>query len=79
MAATAETRVNTYLNSWNGFETKPRAASDKNANGTYIDYILTSKMRVSYFENVATLDSAGNYAGVIPSDHNMMYAKVGLP
>jgi endonuclease/exonuclease/phosphatase family metal-dependent hydrolase len=79
MAATAETRINTYLNSWNGFETKPRAAADKNANGTYIDYILTSKMRVSSFENVATLDSAGNYAGVIPSDHNMIVAKVGLP
>jgi endonuclease/exonuclease/phosphatase family metal-dependent hydrolase len=79
MAATAETRINTYLNSWNGFETKPREASDKNANGTYIDYILTSKMRVSRWETVATLDSSGNYAGVMPSDHNMVVAKVGLP
>ena len=79
MAATAETRVNTYLNSWNGLETVPRAAADRAANGTYIDYILTSKMRVSRWETVANLDSAGNYTGIFPSDHNMVVATVGLP
>jgi endonuclease/exonuclease/phosphatase family metal-dependent hydrolase len=79
MAATAETRINTYLNSWNGLETVPRANANRAANGTYIDYILTSKMRVGEWETVANLDANGNYAGVFPSDHNMVVAKVGLP
>lgn len=79
MAATAEKRINTHLDSWNGFETLAPAADSKSANGSYIDYILTSKMRVSQWETVANLDSAGNFAGIIPSDHNMIVAKVGLP
>ncbi|MCU1533427.1 MAG: Fibronectin type protein (modular protein), partial [Arthrobacter sp.] len=79
MAATAETRINTYLNSWNGLGRVPRANADRAANGTYIDYILTSKMRVSKWETVANLDTAGNYAGIFPSDHNMIVATVGLP
>ncbi|MGV0110477.1 fibronectin type III domain-containing protein [Arthrobacter sp. CP30] len=79
MAATAEKRINAHLNSWNGFESISRAAGDPAANGTYIDYIFTSKMRVSEWETVATLDANGNYAGTIPSDHNMLVAKVGLP
>ena len=79
MAATAEKRINTHLDSWNGFETLAPATDDKSANGSYIDYILTSKMRVSQWETVANIDSAGNFAGIIPSDHNMIVAKVGLP
>ena len=79
MEATAEKRINTHLDSWNGFETLAPAADSKSANGSYIDYILTSKMRVSQWETVANIDSAGNFAGIIPSDHNMIVAKVGLP
>ena len=52
---------------------------NKSANGSYIDYILTSKMRVSQWETVANIDSAGNFTGIVPSDHNMLVAKVGLP
>ncbi|MCB5293262.1 hypothetical protein BJQ90_02710 [Arthrobacter sp. SO3] len=79
MAATAEKRINTYLDSWNGFATLAPATDDKTANGSYIDYILTSKMRVAQWETVANLDSAGNFVGIIPSDHNMVVATVGLP
>ncbi|WP_354239864.1 fibronectin type III domain-containing protein [Arthrobacter sp. UYEF20] len=79
MGATAEKRINTYLNSWNGLGTVPRANANPAANGTYIDYILTSKMRVSQWETVANLDANGNYTGVFPSDHNMVVANVGLP
>ncbi|WP_354170136.1 fibronectin type III domain-containing protein [Arthrobacter sp. UYEF36] len=79
MAATAEKRINAHLDSWNGFATLAPGVGDKSANGSYIDYILTSKMRVSQWETVANIDSAGNFAGIIPSDHNMLVATVGLP
>ncbi|AUZ88969.1 hypothetical protein CVO76_15945 [Arthrobacter agilis] len=79
MSATAEHRINANLNSWNGLERIPRGNPNPAANGTYIDYILTSKMRVAEWETVAALDSAGNYSGVFPSDHNLIVAKVGLP
>ncbi|MDJ0356568.1 fibronectin type III domain-containing protein [Paenarthrobacter sp. PH39-S1] len=79
MAATAEHRIHTDLNSWNGLEYTPRANQNPAANGTYIDYIFTSKMRVGEWETVANLDAAGNYVGTFPSDHNMIVAKVGLP
>ena len=79
MAATAEKRINTHLDRWNGFVTLAPAVGNKAANGSYIDYILTSKMRVSQWETVANVDSAGNFVGIIPSDHNMIVAMVGLP
>jgi endonuclease/exonuclease/phosphatase family metal-dependent hydrolase len=79
MAATAEKRINAYLDSWNGFASVAPGVDNKSANGSYIDYILTSKMRVSQWETVANIDSAGNFTGIIPSDHNMLVAKVGLP
>ncbi|MEC5190989.1 MULTISPECIES: fibronectin type III domain-containing protein, partial [unclassified Arthrobacter] len=79
MEATAESRINANINSWNGLETIPRANANPAANGTNIDYILTSKMRVSKWETVAKLDAAGNYTGIFPSDHNMIVATVGLP
>ncbi len=79
MAATAEKRINTHLDSWNGFATLAPAVGNTAANGSYIDYILTSKMRVSQWETVANVDSAGNFVGIIPSDHNMIVATVGLP
>lgn len=76
--ATAEKTKNRNINSWNGFEKLARASAP-GTNGTYIDYIFTSKMRVPTWETVANVDSSGNYVGQIPSDHNMIYATVSLP
>ncbi|SFT65643.1 Fibronectin type III domain-containing protein [Arthrobacter sp. ov118] len=76
--ATAEKVTNRNINSWNGFERLARASAP-GTNGTYIDYIFTSKMRVPTWETVANVDSAGNYVGQLPSDHNMIYATVSLP
>jgi endonuclease/exonuclease/phosphatase family metal-dependent hydrolase len=75
--ATVEKRFRTYLNSFNGF--KRLAPAHPNwVNGTNIDYILTTGLRVSEFETVARLDTAGNFVGVIPSDHNMIRATIYL-
>ncbi|HEY5821692.1 MAG TPA: endonuclease/exonuclease/phosphatase family protein [Propionibacteriaceae bacterium] len=76
--ATVEKRINTWLNSFNGFK---RAANGHPTwvNGTYIDYIMTTPMRVSEWETVAKLDAYGNFVGQIPSDHNMIRATVWLP
>ncbi|HET9649831.1 MAG TPA: endonuclease/exonuclease/phosphatase family protein [Microlunatus sp.] len=75
--ATVEKRVRTYVNSFNDF-VRTAPSHPTWINGTYIDYIFTSKLRVSEFENVANLDSAGRFVGVIPSDHNLMRATVWL-
>ncbi|HEY5821687.1 MAG TPA: endonuclease/exonuclease/phosphatase family protein [Propionibacteriaceae bacterium] len=76
--ATVGNRVNTWLNSFNGFN---RHAGGNRAyvNGSYLDYILTSPMRVSEWETVAKLDANGNFIGQIPSDHNLVRATVWLP
>lgn len=79
MAATAEKRINANYNSWNGFNTVAPKIANTAANGSYIDYILTSKMRVSQWETVVSVDSTGKFVGTIPSDHNMIVATVGLP
>ncbi|MCZ2403444.1 endonuclease/exonuclease/phosphatase family protein [Paenarthrobacter sp. Z7-10] len=76
--ATAEKVTNSNINSWNGFERHARASAP-GTNGTYIDYIFTSKMRVPSWETVANIDASGDYVGQIPSDHDMIYATVGLP
>ncbi|MDJ0355223.1 fibronectin type III domain-containing protein [Paenarthrobacter sp. PH39-S1] len=76
--ATAETVINANINSWNGYQ-RLAGAFPTGQLGTYIDYIFTSKMRVQRYENVANIDTNGNYIGVFPSDHNMQYATVGLP
>ena len=47
-------------------------------NGTYIDYIFTTPMRVMEYENVVDLDGSGASAAAA-SDHNMLRAMVGLP
>jgi endonuclease/exonuclease/phosphatase family metal-dependent hydrolase len=75
--ATVGHRIRTYLNSFNGFA-RTAPAHPTWVNGTYIDYILTSKLRVSEFETVANLDSAGRFVGVIPSDHNLIRATIYL-
>jgi len=75
---TVEHRINTWLNSFNDFV---RVAKGNHSwdNGSYIDYMLTSPMRVSEWETVANLDSDDNFVGTIPSDHNMVRMTVYLP
>ena len=77
-AATAEQRIRANYDSYNGFERKARARNTT-GNGTYLDYIFTSKMRVAKWETVINIDSSGNFVGTIPSDHNMVSAIVQLP
>jgi endonuclease/exonuclease/phosphatase family metal-dependent hydrolase len=76
--ATAEKRIRAHYNSHNNFvRTVPHYSS--NENGSNLDYIFTTKMRTLSWETVLNLDSSGKLAGVIPSDHNMLVAKVRLP
>ncbi|WP_211878119.1 endonuclease/exonuclease/phosphatase family protein [Pseudarthrobacter albicanus] len=76
--ATAEKTVAANYDSFNAFH---RLANARNAwgNGTYMDYIFTSKMRVVEWRTVVDVDSSGNFIGTIPSDHNMVKATVQLP
>ena len=76
--ATAEKRIRANYNSLNSFlRTVPSFAL--NENGSNMDYILTTRMRTLVWETVLNLDSNGKLAGVIPSDHQMIVAKVLLP
>lgn len=76
--ATAEKTVGANYDSFNAFN---RLANARNSwgNGTYLDYIFTSKMRVVEWRTVVNVDSSGNFIGTIPSDHNMVKATVQLP
>jgi hypothetical protein len=76
--ATVEKRIRANYNSLNSFiRTVPHFAS--NENGSMLDYIFTTRMRTVSWETVLDLDSSGKLAGTIPSDHNMIVAKVVLP
>lgn len=77
-AATAEKTVGANYDSYNNFN---RLANARNAwgNGTYLDYIFTSKMRVVEWRTAVDVDSSGNFIGTIPSDHNLIKATVQLP
>lgn len=88
--APAETRTNIAFNSVNQYERAARcyncrvdgvfdATRVNSYNGAYNDYILTSPMRISEFEQVVNVDSLGNFIGVIPSDHNLIRATLWLP
>ena len=79
--ATVENRINTPLSSYNDFMPTPNPNYfGRRPNGTYIDYILTSKgVRVPEWENVAHLDANHNYVGMQASDHNLQRATVVLP
>ena len=76
--ATVERRINTHFASFNGYR---RVASQRPSfiNGSYIDYIFTTPMRVSEYENVVDVDAAGEFRGIIPADHNLQRATVHLP
>jgi endonuclease/exonuclease/phosphatase family metal-dependent hydrolase len=79
--ATAEHRVNTALSSFNDFMPTPSPNYfGRRPNGTYIDYIFTSKkVRVLEWENVAHLNASHAYVGKQASDHNLQRATVVLP
>ncbi|MFZ1411174.1 MAG: fibronectin type III domain-containing protein [Micropruina sp.] len=75
--ATVEKRINTHYNTWNAFQRQPPAS--RNINGTHVDYLLTTPMRVSQWETVVKVDASGQAVGVIPSDHHLIKATVYLP
>ena len=77
--ATVGRAINRRVSSWNDFQRKVRVASSTWVNGSNLDYILTSRMRVSEWKTVVAMDAAGNFIGRIPSDHNMIRATVHLP
>lgn len=79
--ATAEKMKNAQYYSYNGFNAKlgKTSVTGPRALGSHIDYIFTSKMRVTEWEQVLNVSSTGYLTGTIPSDHNMIYAKVALP
>ncbi|GAB2583786.1 hypothetical protein GCM10009593_23630 [Microlunatus antarcticus] len=79
--ATVERRINTPLSSFNDFMPQPSPNYfGRRPNGTYIDYIFTSKkIRVLEWENVARLNAAHAYVGKQASDHNLQRATVTLP
>ncbi len=76
---TAEKRVRAWINSSNPGWSRTAPNHKSWGQGSYIDYLLTTKMRVSEWETVARLDKRGKFVGVIPSDHNMIRATVWLP
>lgn len=76
---TVEKRINTHINSFNNFGSRPIIQVGPSQNGTFIDYIFTTPMRVIEYETVVDLDASGRFRGGPPSDHNMLRAVVGLP
>jgi endonuclease/exonuclease/phosphatase family metal-dependent hydrolase len=76
-SALVEKRINTNYNTFNNLE---RTARHKRIiNGTNIDYIFVTKMRVPEYETVVNVNSASKFIGTIPSDHNMIRATLWIP
>jgi len=76
-SAFVENRVRTNYSTYNDYKRNaPRFSYD---NGTQLDFIFVTKMRVSEWETVVKVDSSGRFIGTIPSDHNMVRATVWLP
>lgn len=75
--AFVENRINTRFSSYNDYKRKAPRLS--HINGTYLDYILVTPMRVSEWETVVKVNSSGRFIGTIPSDHNLVRATVWLP
>jgi len=76
--ATVAKKTRVWLNSSNPTWARTAPNHKEWGLGSYIDYILTTKMHVSEWETVARLDSRGRYVGTIPSDHNMVRVTVTL-
>ena len=81
----ANTRINIVYNSVNQLERTPRRygsdpLKNNTYNGAYNDYILTSPMTISDFEQLVHLNSDGTYADQqFASDHNLIRTTVRLP
>lgn len=77
--ATAEKITNANYGTFNGLRSDI-TPSKTYGNGSHLDYIWTSGMRVGEWKMVLNNGGSGNaQVGVIPSDHNMLTAKVQLP
>lgn len=79
----AENRVNEQYFTLNNFGAAPNDYESRGYKvGAHLDYILiksAKRVRVTEWKQVLNLTSSGNFAGVIPSDHNMVKATVVLP
>ncbi len=79
----AEKRVNEEYFTLNNFAAKPTDYVSRGYKlGAHLDYILiksSTRLRVTEWKQVLSLTSSGSFAGVIPSDHNMVRATVLLP
>lgn len=75
--AFVEKRIHTSYASYNMYTRKARNFPGQ-LTGSNPDYIFVTPMRVSEYETVVKVDSAGRWIGVIPSDHNMIRATVWL-
>lgn len=75
---TASTAVNEQYFTLNNFAKGPKDYVSRGYKlGAHLDYILVKgNVRTTEWEEVMNLDSGGNFAGVIPSDHNMVRATV---
>lgn len=71
--------VNVEYGSLNNFKRAPERKRGF-AIGSYVDYILV-KGRVTphRWETVVNLNASGRFAGVVPSDHNLITLSVALP
>lgn len=76
--AFVEKRINTSYASYNMYKRNARNFSG-HVNGSNNDFIFVSDMRVPEYEVVVNVNSAGQFVGVIPSDHNLIRATVLLP
>lgn len=75
---TAEVRIRANYNSHNNFLRTVAKFADWE-NGSNLDYILTTPMRVLLWETVLDVDAQDNLVGTIPSDHNMILVQAVLP
>jgi endonuclease/exonuclease/phosphatase family metal-dependent hydrolase len=76
--STAEQRIKANYNSHNNFLRSVNRFAEWQ-NGSNLDYILTTPMRVWLWETVLDLDANNRLVGTIPSDHNMLMIKAVLP
>lgn len=75
---TAENRIRANYNSHNNF-LRAVARFAEWENGSNLDYIFTTPMRVLLWETVLNVDTRDRIVGTIPSDHNMILIKSLLP
>lgn len=75
----AESVINANYGTFNGYTAHSTGTKPAGSYGSHIDYIFTSRMRMPEWKMNLNLDANGDLAGIIPSDHNMISAKVELP